>query len=249
MPLNPLDVLNGTFNLILVSVSVVLGLIVLKKYFTNKNKNFIFSGLTMIFISTGWWGTSASFIVALLFNSDGLSLEMIMLLNFIPLPIGLFAWITFYTNLLAKDKKKLLFGFITIVTVIFYVLFLVLLFTNSALVAEKISPVDTAGTNWTLIVYIVIYIVLFVYTGTKFSLATMKYENLETRLKGKFLIFAFPSFAVGAFLDASMPTAAITLIVFRLILIASLVAFYCGFLLPESLKRILIKEGTAPEKK
>ncbi len=243
MPLNPLDVLNGTFNLIVVTVSVVLGLIVIKKYFTNKNKNFIFSGLTMIFISTGWWGTSASFIVALLFNNEGLSLEMIMLLNFIPLPVGLYAWITFYTNLLAKDKKKLLFGFITVVTAIFYVLFLVLLFSNPGLVAEKISPVDTAGTNWTLIIYIVIYIFLFVYTGTKFSLATMKYENPETKLKGKFLLFAFPAFAAGAFLDASMPTAAITLIAFRLILIASLIGFYWGFLLPEWLKRILFKKG------
>lgn len=242
MVLSPLDVLNGTFNLIVVSVAFVLGLIILSKYFKNKNKNFIFSGITLMFISTGWWGTSASFLVALFLTNDGLPLEVILLLNFVPLPIGLFAWMMFYTNLLAKDKKKLLFGFITIVTSIFYVLWLSLLFTDVDLVAEKISPVDTAGTNWTLLIYIIIYIILFVYTGMKFSLETMKTDNIETKTKGKFLLFAFPTFAAGAFLDASMPTAPITLIIFRSLLLTSIIAFYCGFLLPEWLKRLIVRE-------
>ncbi len=70
----------------------------------------------------------------------------------------------------------------------------------------------------------------------------MKYENLETKLKVEFLLFAFPAFAAGAFLDMSMPTAAVILIAFRLILIASLILFYCGYLLPEWLKHGLINE-------
>ena len=106
MSLTPLDILNGTFGLSLVIISFILGLIVLFKYFKNKNKNFILLGINLILLASGWFGTSTSFIVALIYGNDGLALEMILLLNFIPLPIGLMCWIGFYTNVLMKEKQK-----------------------------------------------------------------------------------------------------------------------------------------------
>ncbi|MFX1388444.1 MAG: hypothetical protein ACFE9Z_00095 [Promethearchaeota archaeon] len=243
MSLSNLDILNGILGLTVVIVSFILGLIVLLKYFKNKNKNFILLGINLIFLASGWYGTSTSFIVALINNSEGLSLELILLFNFIPLPIGLLCWCGFYTNVLMKERQKLFLIIVIIITIFFYAVFLYVVFTDVSQAAIKISPVDTtAGENKFLSIYIIIFIVLLLFTGIHFSLRTMKYENVEMKIKGKFLLFAFPAFALGGLLDSTLPSNEITLIIFRLLLISSIIGFYIGYLLPKWLKKRMIKQ-------
>ncbi len=241
MVLTPLDVLNGSLGLSFVTISIILGLIIAFKYFKNKDKNFILIGFTWVFITSGWYGTSFSFLSALILGGDGLPFEVIMLLNFIPLPAGLFLWVIAFTNFLYKEKQKLILIVISVITLIFYLLFFYCLFTDPILVGEKISPVDTKGNNWVLLLYLVIFIMIFLITGLKFSLKTMKVDNPETKLKGKILFIAFISFCIGSFLDSMVPSTALTLIVFRLILISSAVEFYGGFILPQWVKKLFLK--------
>ncbi|MFX0004667.1 MAG: hypothetical protein ACFE9C_08595 [Candidatus Hodarchaeota archaeon] len=243
MSLTPLDILNGTLGLLVVIVSFILGLIVLLKYFRNKNKNFILLGINLIFLASGWYGTSSSFLIALINGSEGLSLEMILLLNFIPLPIGLLCWCGFYTNILMKKKQKFFLLVVGIVTVFFYSVFLFVVFTDVSQAAIKISPVDTAaGENKFLSIYIIIFIILLLFTGIHFSLRTMKYPDIEMKTKGKFLLFAFPTFAVAGLLDSIVPSIEITLILFRVLLISSIIGFYIGYLLPKWIKKRIIKQ-------
>jgi hypothetical protein len=242
MSLTPLDILNGILGLSVVIVSLILGGIVLSKYFKNRNKNFILLGINLIFLASGWYGTSSSFIVALINNSDGLALEMILLLNFIPLPIGLLCWCGFYTNILMKKRQKLFLLIIAMITIFFYSVFLFVVFTDVSQAAIKISPVDTtAGENKFLSIYIILFIIVLLVTGIHFSLRTMKYNDIEMKTKGKFLLFAFPAFAIGGLLDSTLPSNEITLILFRLLLISSIVGFYIGYLLPNWVKNRLIK--------
>jgi hypothetical protein len=242
MSLSNLDILNGTLGLLVVIVSFILGLIVLLKYFKNKNKNFILLGINLIFLASGWYGTSSSFIVALITNSEGLSLELILLLNFIPLPIGLLCWTGFYTNILMKERQKLFLIIMIAITVFFYSIFLSVIFTDVSQAAIKLSPVDTtAGDNKFLSIYIIIFIIVLLFTGIHFSLRTMKYDDIEMKTKGKFLLFAFPAFAIGGFLDSTLPSDEVTLIIFRVLLISSIIGFYIGYLLPNWIKKRLIK--------
>jgi hypothetical protein len=232
---------NGTFGLLFVAISIILGIIIVLKYFKTKDNNFLLVGFTWILLISGWFGTSASFIVALLTGGDGLSLEMILLLNFIPLPIGLFLWSIAFTNFLYKEKQILILLLIALYIVIFYSIFLFYIFTDPLIIAEKISPVDTAARSIGFAVFLVIFIVIFFTTGVKFALETLSIDDPETKLKGKLLLIAFPSFCIGGFLDASIPTTALTLIIFRTILILSALLFYGGFVLPDWMKRIFIK--------
>jgi hypothetical protein len=110
------------------------------------------------------------------------------------------------------------------------------------LVSEKISPVDTRGNSWFLNSFIIIYVGILVISGVKFSLETMKFEEPEMQAKGKFLLIAFPSFALAGVLDSSLPSNELTLILFRGILITSIFLFFLGFLLPKFIKNRIIKE-------
>lgn len=243
MSLTPLDFLNGILGVSVVSLSLVLGIIVLSKYFKNQDKTFILTGLTLIFMTSGWYGTSLSFIVALVFNNDGLPLIAIMLLNFIPLPISIISWTIFFTDiLLLKYRGKLIIGSTIAFTLFFYIVFFVMLSIDVNLVSEKISPVDTRGNSWFLNSFIIIYVGILVISGVKFSLETMKFEEPEMQAKGKFLLIAFPSFALAGVLDSSLPSNELTLILFRGILITSIFLFFLGFLLPKFIKNRIIKE-------
>jgi hypothetical protein len=241
MALEPLDIVNGIFGLLFVVISIVLGLIIVSKYFRTKDKNFLLVGFTWIFLISGWYGTSASFLVALITGGDGLSLEMILLLNFIPLPIALVLWSIAFTNFLYKEKQLTYVIFVSIYIAIFYIIFLYYIITDVSFIAEKISPVDTAANNFLLAMFLVIFILIFFISGVKFALATLSIDNPETKLKGKFLLIAFPSFCIGGFLDAALPTTALTLIIFRIILILSAIMFYSAFIMPNWIKNKFLK--------
>lgn len=243
MALEPLDIVNGIFGLFFVLISIIVGVIIIKKYFKNKDINLLLVGMTWILLASGWYGTSASFLVALFTSeTDGLSFVMIMLLNFIPLPFALIFWMIAFTNFLYKDKQKVILGVVCIFITVFYSVFFYFLFTNPIIIGEKISPVDTKGNSLLLGIFIFILVGLLLITGIKFALETRKFEDSETKLKGKLLLVAFPLFVIGAALDALMPTTAITLVIFRLILIISAFFFYSAFILPDWMKKILLKE-------
>ncbi|TFF99257.1 MAG: hypothetical protein EU542_09210 [Promethearchaeota archaeon] len=240
MTLTILDIVNGSFGLLFVVISVLLGLVIISKYFETKNSNFLLVGLTWILLASGWYGTTVSFLIALSTGGEGISYELIMLLNFIPLPFALITWMIAFTNFLYKDYQKIVVILCLIIVVVFHIVFLYYLFTDPIVVGEKISPVDTKANNPIFGVFLIILVAILFISGIKFSLETMKFEDPEMKLKGKLLLIAFPSFCIGAFLDATMPTTALTLIIFRLILISSAVEFYSAFILPGWIKKIFL---------
>jgi hypothetical protein len=240
-----LDILNGIFGITFILISFVLGIFVTLKYRKNKNPHFILMGITLLLLTAGWYGTSLSFLVALIFQNQGLSIEVILLVNFIPFPISLITWMFFYSDvILLKYRKKYILGAIIGYVIFFYIIFFSIVFTNADFVAIKLSPVDTSGKNWILNSFIVVYVLLFFITGLKFSIDTMKLDDFEMQLRGKFLLVAFPSFTIAGLLDSVLPNSTFTLIL-RIILISSIIEFYLGFVLPKWIKRRVKKPNNS----
>ncbi|TXT59199.1 MAG: conserved membrane protein of unknown function [Promethearchaeota archaeon] len=84
-------------------------------------------------------------------------------------------------------------------------------------------------------------ILIMVSTGILFARESLRSENPDLRLKGKFLIAAFLSYTIGAILDSAVPLNLISLTVARVILISSAIEWYFGFILPERVKNLVIK--------
>ncbi len=245
MVLSTLDFINGIFGTLLVGLSIILGLIIVSKYFKNQNRNFIYVGLAWCLFVSGWYGTTASFYVALFTGGEGLSFGTIMALNFLLLPLALILWLLAFTNFLYKEKRKLIMAITTLISLGFYVIFLYFLITDPSYIGHKISPVDTSGNLTVLIIYLFFMIVILFVTVIKFGIETIKIGDPETKLKGKLLILAAPTFCIGAILDATIPTDAITLVIFRSILILSAIEFYGGFILPGWMKRLFLRSVNA----
>lgn len=240
-PLKPLDIANGILGLVFVIITMIVGFSIIMKYVKNKNINLFYVGLAWIFICSGWYGTSTSFIVSFFNGGEGLPLQAILLINFIPLPIGLLSWMTAFTNFLYKERQKLVLISISVFVLVFYILFFSFMIIDVNLIATKLSAVDTQSENFLMTFCLLVFIILLIITGVMFALKTIQLEDPEMKIKGRLLLIAFPSFCIGGLLDAAMPTTAVSLIIFRIILISSAIEFYGGFILPDWMKKLFKK--------
>ena len=225
--------LQGSFSLVFVLISVIIGSVIISKYFETKNKDFILVGLTWIGLSTPWLADSINLILGL-FSRDFLSLEVNFIIGNTLLPVFVLCWIKASTNFVLKEKQKLLLVMFLIVGVVFEILFFYLLFTDIDQIGLFSTPFQIVYGVF-IEIFLISFIVIFLIMGLIFSRETLKSDNPEIKLKGKFLMVAFISFAIGAFIDSSIPE---IFMIARIVLITSALEFYVGFMLPNFMKEL-----------
>ncbi len=242
MTLTGVDIIGGVFALLYISISMIVGLSIISKYLKNKNIDLLYVGLTYIFMCSPWWGITSSFIAALFNGGVGIPLEVILILSFVPLPIALLLWMIAYTSIMSSDNRKPILLAMIAFSIFYWVYFLLVYFIGgpeSLAVLE--SPVDTKSVDPIFVVCLFIFIFILLASGVSFARKTMKLDDPDTKLKGKLLLIAFPTFCFGALLDAAVSITAITVIIFRTLLIVSAIFFYGGFILPNWMKKIFQK--------
>ena len=158
MTLDLLDIVNGTFSLIFVIISLFVGIVILSKYFKYKEKIYFLVGVTWIFISEPWWPSSLSFLVAL-GNGIGISQELYFLIGNLFVPLAIALWLLAFTEFLYTEKRKLILLTFGIYGLIFEILFFTFLFLNPSLIGELIPPVDVIYKSFILINQIIISLV------------------------------------------------------------------------------------------
>ncbi len=240
MSLSPLDTLNGVFSLIFVAISLLIGFIILSRYFKYKEKIYLLVSITWILISEPWWPSTISFLIALI-NSVGLSPGIYFLVGNIFIPFAIVMWLLAFTEFLYSEKRKLILSIFAVIGIIFEILFFIFLFLNPALIGELNGPVDVNYKSF-IMVFLILFLSIVVITGFLFANLSLKSKDPEVKLKGKLLIIAYIAFSVGALLDASVPLNELTIIFIRLILIVSAICWYGGFILPKWMKKFLLKK-------
>ena len=66
-------------------------------------------------------------------------------------------------------------------------------------------------------------------------------EQPKIRLKGKLIFIAISIYTIGAILDSIISLTAVTIIITRTILTSSSIISYIGWMLPEKIAKVLIK--------
>ena len=240
MALNPLDILNGTFSFIFVIISLVVGFLILLRYFRFKEKIFFFVGATWILISEPWWPSSLSFLISLS-NGVGLPPTLYFLIGNILVPLAIALWLFAFTDFLYTENRKLILLIFAIIGIIFEITFFTFLFINPDLIGILNPPVDVSY-NFFIMIFLLIFILIVVISGLLFARLSLKSDDPEVKLKGKLLVIAYTAFFIGALLDSSIRLNELGLIFVRLLLIASAIFWYGGFLLPHWMKKLFLKQ-------
>ncbi|MBD3254116.1 MAG: hypothetical protein GF383_03445 [Candidatus Lokiarchaeota archaeon] len=235
MELSSEILLNGIFSILLVIVFVVVGVKICLNYKKEKNKIFLLTGIAWIGISEPWWPSSVSFLLFLT-NNEGLNVQTYLFLNNTFVPIFLALWLFVLADLMAFERKYTILIPYIIVSIIFEVVLIYFLVTNIPLIGERLSPVDVNFGPITIIFWI-INLTIFIISGYIFSIKTLKIDTPETKIRGKLLTLAITLFLVGGILEIIITTP-----LNRILLFFCAIIFYMGFILPDSLKKRLIKE-------
>lgn len=229
------DFFFGLLSLVTVIFAFSVGLKIISKYFKVKDKNFLFIGLIWIGIYHPWWSSSLSFLLVL-FGGESLSLGLYFLFALSLTPFFLVLWMLAFTDMVLQKYRNLTIILIAVITGLYeiYLVYNVIFDVN---VIGDFTAIFDVHYNSISMIYLVFIVLLLLVTGILFSRESLKSENPEIKLKGKFLFLAWVLWSIGAVLDSVIPLFIVTLLITRLILITSSILFYIGFLLPNFIKK------------
>ena len=120
------EILTGTFNLIFVIISFIVGLKILSKYFEFEKRYYIYVGITWIGISTPWMHGALAFV--LLYFNIILAEEIRFIIGYVFIPIITVLWLITFTDFMYQEKKKAIVGIYTIISLVCEILFFYFLF-------------------------------------------------------------------------------------------------------------------------
>jgi hypothetical protein len=243
------DILQGSFSLIFVVISLIIGITILTKYFEHKNRLFILVGISWIGVANPWIPDSVSFLMQLIVQ-EWLPRGWYLIIGNVFIPIALLTWLIAYTDMIKRKAQKKVVLITILLSILFEIVFFVLFFIDLDLIGI-INPDRpfTVEFGDFITIYLLIVILVMVVTGVSFAQKSVKSDDREVRLKGKLLRAAFLTFMVAAILDSLLGTIfdpadeglAIMVVVVRILLIFSAIEFYGGFLLPRWMAQIFSK--------
>ena len=111
--LTEIQFLSGLFSLIFV---IIIGIIILSKYFSTHNKTFIAVGFTWIFLCSAWWPRSIDFILRIFFNTY-LQEFWFLLIGVLFIPFALLFWIYSFSTLVYPNLR-------TKIVIVFFLIFI-----------------------------------------------------------------------------------------------------------------------------
>ena len=239
--LSAFEIFYGSFTFASVIISTILGFFIALKYREHKRVELILVGITWILLASPYWSDAIQFIIVMVSNTELNPPIYFFLANAFIAPIHI-TWVYAFTNLLFKKQKKILLVFFGSEAIIFEIAFLIIFFLDPNLIGTPQSYFVVEWALWVQI-YLLFSIILFLITGFLFARASLKSENPELKLKGKFLILAFITFTIGTIIDvvgAESPTE-ITIFLARTFVIISSISFFIGYTLPKFIKDRFIK--------
>ena len=241
MTLGPTDLVNGIMSTITLSVSLAVVFLIINKYFKFKNKQLLYVAISIFGIIWSYGATVISFLWQLITQYPFLD-ELYFLIGNVLYPITLPFWI-YLTLDLSKIKKAKLYAYLTCIFMTFLdIIFIYLVFTTPELIGnrEPGSLVDIRFTGYAvfyaLISLFLVWIGLIIFLRDVF-----KSVSPELKLKGIFILGSLIIFSVVVQFDGFVQLDIPQLIIVRSFVILSSIFAYIGWIMPESLKKFLLK--------
>ncbi|MFX1273789.1 MAG: hypothetical protein ACFFBP_10050 [Promethearchaeota archaeon] len=256
-PLEPYGYVQGSLTLAFTAVSIILGVFMILKYIKYKDRQLLFVAISWILLITPWWPDTISFVSILIGGGNDIyqlpNEYYFLIANALVAPI-FYTWIDTFSKLVLRDKpkqRKAITWFFIIWAIVFEIIILtiyfLMLFYDPIIMGVRISAFYV---EWNPIIafYLMSASLIFTLTGLIFSAQTLKSPEPSIRLKGIFLMIAFVTFTIGIIFEILLTIpelldiAQISLVFARVFGIIAALSFYIGFVLPNFIKRLLLKQ-------
>jgi len=246
MVFTTLTFLQGLLSLIFVTISYLIGLKIISRYFQKREKTFLLVGIAWIGLADPWFPDAINFILILILMPSGtlvlppLGPELSLIIGYGILPFFLFCWLIAFTDLLYEAKQKLILTIYSVVIIIFEFVFFFIIFTDYEQLGRYITPFQI---RWELLMqlFLMSFVIVALITGILFARVSLRAKKPRVNLKGKFILAAFLSFTIGAVIESLLELSELTVIITRAILISSSIEFYLGFIMPRKIENFFLK--------
>ncbi len=229
------------FSLIIVIIFILVGVLISLKYRKVKDKTYIWWGIGVLGQGLPWLGSGVSFLM-IVQTGEGLSPGTYFFLMTFWMAITLFFWMWTMTELMVKEKQKIILVIYAVIGISFDAYLIFYLITDPSVIGTlSTPPIDSTYIGisriFTLFVIASISVSLFIFIGK-----SLKTENPEVKLKSKILLVAMITSIFGSFVDAFISLTTAPIFIIRIILISAAIEFYIGWILPEFVKKRLLKK-------
>ena len=238
--LTQLEIYQGILSLTIAIIGILISLRIISKYFQFKRKELLGVAFAILLLSISWTSSGISF---LLFISSGVLLNdtlYIFIAYGLILFASLFMMYAIVSLVYPDSMKKIVLTFFG-VCIIFEIIFLYLLFTNSLAVGEKTGKFDVEARGISVLMVIIALIISLI-TRILIIKSLIKSDNKKVIWKGRFLLIEFILLVIMAFFDILFSLTLTTLIIARIIIVCRFIFVYLGWLLPDRLANWLVKE-------
>ncbi|MFX1393214.1 MAG: B-box zinc finger protein [Promethearchaeota archaeon] len=238
--LTQLEIIAGFSSIVQVLIAFFIGFLMIYKYFLNKDRNLLLMGIIIILLSESWWAYSIV-VILILTTGESFPVQIYILISQTFVPLALLLWMLVMTNLIWKNKRKLILSLTAVLVVIYETLVLYTVFVDPSAFVIMEGPLDIRYISWLLYLQIIFMIVSLI-TATLFFRELRKSPELEIRLKGLFYLIANLTFATGTFLDAALPLSLILLVIVRILLLSGTFEAYFAFAMPKWMEKLFFKK-------
>jgi hypothetical protein len=240
-----------SFELIVLGIVTLIYLITLSgigikmglTYFKSKNTVFIWAGIS-VFGTALPWSAPTVYFLSLVFFDDVPPMEVYFLLMGGFLPIASITWMI--TILTLFDVKPPRVNYLKVFFIIFWliieVIYLTLVFTDTTLLGTlednrlvmNLAPVAQ--------IFLLIALAQMLITTYMLGIYYWRSDRKKIKVQGKIITFALCLFLVAGVLEVFIPTVLMNIVARILVMVYAFV-YYGGFMMPEWLEKLLIKES------
>ncbi len=231
--------IDGITAIIYISISIIIGLLLIIKFLKYKDKKLLFIGLNFILLPSSWWPAAFGYLLAL----GGIYLENIpySIILQIPQTVNIFLWIYIFSEMQYPDKQKKIKEICAIYATSWAIIYLSFVFINVDLLVIIRQGIIDISYRLPALIMVAMHLSIFVVTFTIFGREALKSSDQETRLKGKFLFLFLGGFIFGTLFDSFIP-GDFGALPARIVLILASICLYLVFAMPEGLKKRLLKQ-------
>ncbi|MFX1338911.1 MAG: hypothetical protein ACFFDK_09905 [Promethearchaeota archaeon] len=237
--LNEFEILQGVLSLAIGLIGIIIGLIIIMRYFEYKRKELIGVGLAILLTTISWMASGISFLSLIIY---GALLDEALYL-FIAYGFTLFAALCMMYAIISllypKPAMKIILTFL-VITIAFEIIFVYMLLTNIEVVGAMAGKFDSESrgvSTLMVLTALVASLIVRILLIRNFS----KSGNKKLQWRGRFILAEFILLIIGVIMDALLTLTVPMLILARILLVLRLIFVYLGWLLPDRVAKWLIK--------
>jgi len=242
LSLEPLDVLEGLFSVLIVTITTTVGILILLKYRNNKTKEFLYWGIGFVGIFSPYWPSALSFLIVIISQSEALAITNMCLyvgIWVVPSIFFLLMWMSGFFELVNSEKKKLGLLIITIISITVESLLIYYMITGQCNELAELDGLfdcsfEMPVTLWLLFIAFTVSI-----TGLLVGINALKAGKRSLKIKGIFLNYSFIVFPIAGIIDGGMKLDTTGVMIIRIITLSCAFTFYVGMFMPKFMKNLL----------